>query len=67
MVADSLKHVGGPVAEAHQVLEAFKQLQPEALDGARMFVEELERVASLWNEQWMHTLQEVQVCLKNTG
>ncbi|BDA50909.1 probable serine/threonine-protein kinase SMG1 at C-terminar half [Coccomyxa sp. Obi] len=56
----SLARKGGPVAEAHQVLEAFREQQPEALDGARMFVEELARVASLWNEQWMHTLQEVQ-------
>ncbi|CAL8462813.1 g2346 [Coccomyxa elongata] len=55
-----LARKGGPVTEAHRVLEAFKQLQPEALDGARMFVEELARVASQWNEQWMHTLQEVQ-------
>ncbi len=46
------------------MIEAFRQQQPAALLEARMFVEELARIASLWNEQWLHTLQEVQVCVK---
>ena len=47
--------------EKQQVLEPVQQRNPEVLDQARMFVEELARVASLWDEQWVHTLQEVQV------
>jgi hypothetical protein len=47
--------------EAQQVIEPLRQRKPEVLDEAHMFVEEMARVASLWDEQWMHSLQEVQV------
>lgn len=47
--------------EAQQVIEPLRQRKPEVLNEAHMFVEEMARVASLWDEQWMHSLQEVQV------
>lgn len=47
--------------EAQQVIEPLRQRKPEVLNEAHMFVEEMARVSSLWDEQWMHSLQEVQV------
>ena len=43
------------------MLDPLRQRSPGALDQASMFVDELARVSSLWDEQWVHTLQEVQV------
>jgi hypothetical protein len=54
----------GEEGQLQRVLAAFQSRIPAGMEQAGLFLEELTRIASLWDEQWLHTLQEVQVaCL----
>ena len=43
------------------MLRSFSGRQPHGMEQARMLAAEMARVATLWEEQWVATLQDAQV------